>query len=79
MIEPATDSAAPSGALLLRWCGECLYGEHWVSPLARALGVNLRTMQRWVAGQNEPRESLWREIDELLLRRQSDLAAVRRE
>jgi hypothetical protein len=31
--------------------GEALFGPHWVAPLADALDVNLRTMQRWAAGQ----------------------------
>lgn len=32
--------------------GEALFGPQWQSPLARALGVNLRTVQRWASGQN---------------------------
>jgi monoamine oxidase len=35
--------------LLIRG-GEALYGPNWQSPLARGLGVNLRTVQRWAAG-----------------------------
>jgi hypothetical protein len=34
--------------LLIRG-GEALYGPNWQSPLARGLGINLRTVQRWVA------------------------------
>ena len=44
---------------MLREIGEALYGDHWISPLARALGVNVRTMQRWAAAQNSvPPESV---------------------
>lgn len=33
--------------------GEALHGPDWVSPLARAAGIELRTMQRWAAGSHE--------------------------
>lgn len=35
---------------LLVECGEALYGPMWQSALARDLGVNDRTVRRWVAG-----------------------------
>lgn len=38
----------------LRMIGELLYGEWWQSPLARALGVNDRTMRRWAIGKGAP-------------------------
>ena len=31
--------------------GASIYGEHWRRPLALALGVSLRTMQRWAKGE----------------------------
>jgi hypothetical protein len=34
--------------LLIRG-GKALYGPKWQSPLARGLGINLRSIQRWVA------------------------------
>ena len=37
----------------LEQVGRALYGSEWVSPLARALDVALRTVQRWVAGEIE--------------------------
>lgn len=27
--------------------GAAIYGDEWTGPLARALGINLRTVQRW--------------------------------
>jgi hypothetical protein len=39
--------------LLIRG-GEALYGPNWQSPLARGIGVNLRTVQRWAAGDFAP-------------------------
>lgn len=35
---------------LLIESGEALYGPRWQSELARDLGCNVRTVQRWVAG-----------------------------
>lgn len=37
----------------LEQIGRALYGPEWVSPLARALDVALRTVQRWAAGEIE--------------------------
>jgi hypothetical protein len=36
----------------IRSAGEELLGERWQHPLAYMLGINLRTLQRWAAGQN---------------------------
>jgi hypothetical protein len=49
------DTIAPAErlALLVR-TGEALYGRHWHRDLAEALGINLRTMQRWAAGDFVP-------------------------
>lgn len=71
-----TRSAAPSGALLLSQIGEALYGEQWQSPLARALDVNLRTMQRWAAGQNDPPEHLREDMIRLLHDRQQAISEL---
>ena len=44
---------------LLTETGEALYGPQWQSQLARDLGCNLRTMQRWAAGVNDPPDGIW--------------------
>jgi DNA-binding transcriptional regulator YiaG len=46
--------------------GEALYGPHWQRELARALGVNERTMRRWVAGETNPPESIQKELTALI-------------
>lgn len=38
----------------LRRAAEQMYGPEWQSPLARDLGVALRTVQRWAAGEMQP-------------------------
>jgi hypothetical protein len=40
-------------AILLR-AARALYGDDWQSPLARHLGVSLRTVQRWASGISRP-------------------------
>jgi DNA-binding transcriptional regulator YdaS (Cro superfamily) len=36
---------------VLRAAGEALYGAVWQSALAHALGVNPRTLRRWLSGE----------------------------
>lgn len=38
---------------LLRRVGQALYGDEWISPLARDLGNHYKTVSRWNAGDNE--------------------------
>jgi hypothetical protein len=35
----------------LAQAGKRLYGEHWLTPLARALGADIRTVRRWLHDQ----------------------------
>jgi hypothetical protein len=37
----------------LRRIGQALYGDDWVSPLARDLKISPRTMQRWASGARD--------------------------
>ena len=47
----AAPGAAEVTLTTLRAAGTLLYGEYWQSPLARDLGIALRSMQRMAAGQ----------------------------
>lgn len=51
---------------LFRATGECLFGPSWQSPLARALDVNLRNVQRWAAGDHPPPDFVWPVLATLL-------------
>ena len=53
--------------------GRALYGQLWQSALARDLGVNDRTMRRWVAGQ-EPPETIWADVRSLLEARKQKIS-----
>ena len=52
--------------------GRALYGQLWQSALARDLGVNDRTMRRWVSGQ-EPPETIWADVISLLAARRQTI------
>jgi hypothetical protein len=43
----------PSDAALVAGVGATMFGEEWAAPLARWLGVNVRTMQRLKAAVSE--------------------------
>ncbi len=47
---------------LLKRIGEFIYGDQWQAPLARDLGVNERSMRRWVAGTDEIPRGVWRDL-----------------
>ena len=46
--------------------GEHLCGAHWVTPLAAALNVNRRTVQRWQDGTEAVPAGVWRDLAYLL-------------
>lgn len=56
--------------------GEALYGPRFQRELAEALGVNERTMRRWVAGEFEPPDSLKADLLRLLKERRTDLTGL---
>jgi hypothetical protein len=64
-------------AQFIAW-GEALFGSDWKAPLARALGMNRRTIIRYAAGEREIPDDL---LDELrvLARGQAMRAAIREE
>ena len=49
--------------------GEALYGPRFQRELAAALGVNERTMRRWVAGDTSPPESVLDDLNALVRER----------
>lgn len=63
---------------LLRRVGEALHGERWQSPLARDLGVAVRTVQRWAAGDSPIPPGLWSDLCRVLVGRAGAIAELRR-
>jgi len=39
-----------------------LWGDDWIAPAADVLAINRRTLERWKAGQGEPRPALARDL-----------------
>lgn len=68
---------------LLATIGAALYGPHWIAPLADALGINVRTLQRWANGQFVPSgdsaAGLLADMRKLLVARGRELERVVRE
>jgi hypothetical protein len=62
--------------VLLREAGLALYGDIWQSALARALGVNVRSVRRWTTGEQRPHLGVWRDICNLARQRKQQLTTV---
>ena len=58
----------------LEQAGQLLYGDLWQSALARALNVDSRTVRRWLSGDSAIKQSISKEIDELLKINQKEIS-----
>jgi hypothetical protein len=59
--------------------GEALFGPRFQRELAEALGVNERTMRRWIAGDTQPPASIEGELNALVRARIKRLTALLRD
>lgn len=59
--------------------GEALFGSRWQTDLSAALGVNDRTVRRWVAHSEVPRPSVLEEIRILVEQRRRRLVEIEAE
>jgi len=64
---------------LIAQIGEALYGDGWVSALARDLGINRKTIQRYASGEYEVNPNLYAELQMLLNNRASQIQQVQAE
>lgn len=58
---------------LLNECGAALYGPRFQRELARDLGVNERTVRRWVAGDTEIPVGVLADLERLLVERRKSV------
>ena len=56
--------------------GEALYGPRFQRELAAALGVNERTMRRWLAGDTVPPDGVLDDLRDLVHDRIAELRAL---
>lgn len=62
----------PNHALLIE-AAEALFGPAYKLPLAEALGVNERTLRRWLNGEAEIPPGVWRDLERLAVERRQRL------
>jgi DNA-binding XRE family transcriptional regulator len=58
---------------LLAAVGHALYGSRWVTDMSDELGINRRTITRWLRGDYEPQPGVWGELCCVLRERQAAL------
>lgn len=56
--------------------GAALYGPQWQTPMAAALGVSVRTVQRWASGAIKVSPAMWAKILTIAERRKIEVKAV---
>jgi predicted transcriptional regulator len=63
-------------AALLATIGATLYGEgeHWIGRLAEDLGVNERTMRRWLASESAIPARVWDDLINIAIGRAGEIA-----
>jgi hypothetical protein len=58
--------------------GEAMFGPSWQTPMAEALGVAVRTVQRWASGERAPAAGVWHDIAALCRARAKALETLGR-
>jgi hypothetical protein len=64
-------------ARLIRAAATVLYGPQPALGLSEGLGVNTRTVQRWLAGQNAVPAGIWRQLFDLAAEREAEITELR--
>ena len=65
-----------TSAELIKSVGPALFGRNWQSELADWLGVNRRTIRRWMSGEDEPRAVMWTELLDITQERHAQLSEM---
>ncbi|MBV5324401.1 MAG: hypothetical protein J0626_03560 [Rhodospirillaceae bacterium] len=56
--------------------GQALWGSRWQTDMAKALGVNDRTVRSWEQGRCHPRPGIYVDLMRMCLERAQDLDAL---
>ena len=62
---PGPDANPPEDNELLTFVGDSLWGTDWTNEMALVLGVNIRTVQRWITGAMPIPAGVWDELASL--------------
>ena len=57
----------------LKMIGMAMFGEQWQSAIAKKLGVNDRTVRRWVAGEIQINQNIFADLQRAIIERQRQL------
>ena len=57
----------------LKMIGMVMFGEQWQSAIAKKLGVNDRTVRRWVAGEIQINQNIFADLQRAIIERQRQL------
>lgn len=57
----------------LEMIGLSMFGEQWQSAIAKKLGVNDRTVRRWVAGEIQINQNIFADLQRAIIERQRQL------
>ena len=57
----------------LKMIGLSMFGEQWQSAIAKKLGVNDRTVRRWVAGEIQINQNIFADLQRAIIERQRQL------
>lgn len=66
-----------SEAQLFDRVGRALYGDHYVAPLAHALGNDKNVVGKWRAGKAAVPTGVWHDLKEMIQLRGLEIEAVR--
>ena len=72
-----SDNVALAEARLIRQAASVLYGPNPALGLSEGLGVNTRTVQRWLAGQNAVPAGIWNQLLDLAAEREAEITELR--
>lgn len=57
--------------------GKALYGDRWQTDLSKDLGLtDARRIRQWMSGDRNIPDGIWRELEQLLIHRQTAVVEV---
>jgi hypothetical protein len=76
IVMPGIEGRGMSSAKMILAVGSAIGGRNWQSELADTLGINRRTIRRWLTGEDEPRPGVWIKLLAIMRERQTHLGEL---